>query len=214
MRLVSVQLGLPRPYPGPGARPWTSGYGKQPVSGPVRVGRDGIEGDGQANRRWHGGPERAVLAYALEHYPRWRGELSWDDLPHGGFGENFTVEGATEEAICLGDVWRAGTALLQVSEPRKPCRNISRYWGRPDLLRQVERTGRHGFYLRVLEEGVVQEGQEISPVERPHPEWTVARAMAARRHVARQRAEAEALLRVAALGSDWRAHLLLRLERR
>jgi MOSC domain-containing protein YiiM len=213
MRLVSIQVGRPRPYGVPGGPQWTSAYGKHPAVGLVGVAPDGVDGDAQANRRWHGGPERAVLAYAKEHYQRWRDELAWSDLPHGGFGENFTVEGAAEDGTCIGDVWRAGTALLQVSEPRKPCRNISRFWGRPDLLRQVERTGRHGFYLRVLEPGIVEAGQPIRLVERPHPEWTVARAMAARRHVARQRAEAEALLRVGALGRDWRAHLLLRIER-
>lgn len=207
MRLVSIQVGLPRRPGPPGAAGWTTGYGKVPVRGPVRVGRENLEGDGQANRRWHGGPDMAVLAYAEEHYPRWRDELDWGDLPHGAFGENLTVSGATEDASCLGDVWRAGAALLQVSEPRKPCRNISRYWDRPALLRLVERTGRHGFYLRVLEEGVVEAGQEVRLVERPHPEWSVSRAMAARRGVARHRAEAEALLGVGALGTDWRAHL-------
>jgi MOSC domain-containing protein YiiM len=150
----------------------------------------------------------AVLAYPEEHYRRWRDELDWGGLPYGGFGENLTVGGTTEEVACLGDVWRAGTALLQISEPRKPCRNISRFWNRPGLLRLVERTGRHGFYLRVLEEGVVEAGQEIGLVARPRPGWSVARAMAARRGASRDPAEAEALLGVMELGNDWRAHLI------
>lgn len=156
----------------------------------------------------------AVLAYAREHYAAWRGELSWPGLPYGGFGENFTVEGATEGETCIGDVWRIGTALLQVSEPRKPCRNISRYWGRPDLLRKVERSGRHGFYLRVLEEGIVEPGQPVVRVARPYAGWTVARTASARRDVALQRAEAEALLRVEALGRAFRAHVRRRLAKR
>ena len=207
MRLVSVQVGLPRRHRRLGTAEWTTGYAKVPVHGPVRVARENLEGDGQADRRWHGGPDMAVLAYPEEHYGRWRDELDWGGLPYGGFGENLTVGGTTEAAACLGDVWRAGTALLQISEPRKPCRNISRFWSRPGLLRLVERTGRHGFYLRVLEEGVVETGQEIRLVERPYPDWSVARAMAARRAAARDPAEAEALLGVAALGNDWRAHL-------
>jgi len=209
MRLVSIQVGLPRSH-GPG---WTTGYGKAPVRGPVRVGRENLEGDGQADRRWHGGPDMAVLAYPEEHYARWREELDWSGLPYGGFGENLTVAGTSEESACLGDVWRGGTALLQISEPRKPCRNISRFWGRPGLLRLVERTGRHGFYLRVLEQGVVETEQEIRLVERPHPEWSVARAMAARRNAARDPAEVEALLRVPSLGDDWGDHLLRAMRR-
>ena len=207
MRLVSVQVGLPRRRGPPGAAGWTTGYGKVTVYGPVRVGRENLEGDGQADRRWHGGPDMAVLAYPEEHYGRWREELDWGGLPYGGFGENLTVGGTTEGAACLGDVWRAGTALLQISEPRKPCRNISRYWERPGLLRLVGRSGRHGFYLRVLEEGAVEAGQEVRLVERPHPDWSVARATAARRGAARAPVEARALLGVAALGNDWRAHL-------
>jgi MOSC domain-containing protein YiiM len=214
MRLVSVQVGLPRTRAAPDGRAWTSAYGKHPVSGPVRIGRLGLDGDAQANRRWHGGPDMAVLAYAQEHYSAWRGELSWPELPYGGFGENLTVEGAMETETCIGDVWRAGTALLQVSEPRKPCRNISRYWGRPDLLRKVDRSGRHGFYLRVLEEGVVEPGQQVVRVARPYAGWTVVRAVSARRHVALQRAEAEALLRVEALGRAFRAQVSRRLEKR
>jgi MOSC domain-containing protein YiiM len=214
MRLVSVQVGLPRTRTAPDGRAWTSAYGKHPVSGPARIGRTGLDGDAQANRRWHGGPDMAVLAYAREHYAAWRDELSWPDLPYGGFGENFTVEGATEGETCIGDVWRIGTALLQVSEPRKPCRNISRYWGRPDLLRKVERSGRHGFYLRVLEEGIVEPGQPVVRVARPYAGWTVARTVSARRDVALQRAEAEALLRVEALGRAFRAHVWRRLAKR
>jgi MOSC domain-containing protein YiiM len=207
MRLVSVQVGLPRRQGPPGAAGWTTGYGKAPVHGPVRVRRENLEGDGQADRRWHGGAEMAALAYPEEHYASWRDELGWPGLPYGAFGENLTVDGTTEEAACLGDVWRAGTALLQISEPRKPCKNISRFWNRPDLLRLVERTGRHGFYLRVLQEGVVAAGQEIRLIDRPHPDWSVARAMAARRSARRDGAEAQALLGIEALGKDWRAHV-------
>jgi len=209
MRLVSIQVGLPAKYAGR----WTTAYRKQRVCGPVGVRRENLDGDGQANRRVHGGAEMAVLAYPEEHYPRWRAELAWSDLSHGAFGENFTVAGTSESDACVGDVWRVGSAVLQISEPRKPCRNISRFWRRPGLERLVERSGRHGFYLRVLEEGVAQAGQPIALLERPHREWTIARAMAARRNGARDRSEAAALAAVPALGKDWRAHLLLALGR-
>jgi MOSC domain-containing protein YiiM len=214
MLLARVHVGIPRTYVDEDGREWTTGYGKSPVSGPVRVARENLAGDRQAHLRHHGGPDMAVLAYAEEHYARWRDELRWPDVPYGAFGENFTVAKVTEESACIGDVWRVGTALLQISEPRKPCRNIPRFWRRADLLRLVERTGRYGFYLRVLEEGVVEAGQSIELVERRNPQWTVRRATAARSGASGAPAEALALLEVEELGADWRAHIERALQRR
>jgi MOSC domain-containing protein YiiM len=213
MLLAGIQVGTPRTRLDANGREWTSGYGKAQVRGPVHVGRENLAGDRQADLRHHGGPDMAVLAYPEEHYARWRDELRWPDVPYGAFGENFTVAGVTEDVACLGDVWRVGTALLQISEPRKPCRNISRFWRRPDLLRLVGQTGRYGFYLRVLEEGVVEAGQPIDLVERPNPQWTIRRATAARSGAATASAEALALLEVAELGNDWRAHVARALRR-
>jgi len=202
MILLSVQVGVPRTY----ADGWTSAFRKDPVSSPVNVRRLGLEGDGQSDRRHHGGEEMAALAYGADHYPRWRDELGWPELPLGGFGENLSVSGAIEETVSIGDVWRVGTALLQISSPRTPCRNISRYWERPKLLRLVDKSGRTGWYLRVLEEGAVQSGQELSLVERPHPEWTVARAAKAARKAGT--AAARELAQVQALSPSWREWLL------
>jgi MOSC domain-containing protein YiiM len=211
MVLESVQVGLPRTY-GSGARACTTGYGKYPVRGPVRAGRTNLEGDGQADPRWHGGPDMAVLAYPAAHYAAWREELCWPSIPPGAFGENLTVSGTTEDEACLGDVWRVGSATLQISEPRKPCRNISRFWKRSDLLRRVVRSGRSGFYLRVVAEGTLQVGDEVALLERPYPEWTVARAARARNQAKRRPREAEALLQVVTLGSDWRTHVRNKLD--
>ena len=219
MRIASIQVGLPRSYGEAGSQdwmeqPWNTGYAKRPVQGPVHVGRTNLEGDGQADRRWHGGPEMAVLAYPAAHYQRWREELGWPEIPNGAFAENLTIEGVTEDDACLGDVWRAGSAVLQISEPRKPCKNISRFWKRADLLKLVQATGRYGFYLRVLEEGSVAAGQEIRLIERRHPDWTVTRAMQARLQLAARPDEAEALLRIASLGADWRSRIRAKLENR
>lgn len=152
MRIAGVQVGR--------------GFGKQPVLGPARVGPQNIEGDKQLDRRFHGGPDKAVLAYSADHYPLWRAELSWPELPLGGFAENLSVEGATEETARIGDVWRAGTAVLQISQPRGPCAKIPRFWKRPELLKLVFATGRTGWYLRVLEPGVLQAGDEIALIEK------------------------------------------------
>ena len=213
MLLVSVQVGKPEqlagePAGGATGKPWRTGYRKSAIAGPVFCGRLHLEGDGQANHRWHGGPEMAVLAYSSDHYPRWRAELGWEDAGPGTFAENLTVAGAAEESVCIGDVWAAGGARLQVSEPRKPCSNISRFHRRPDLLKLVIESGRFGWYLRVLEEGSLQAGDEIRLVDRPHPEWTVAQAMRVRLGRAEDPGAAAALAALPVLGSDWREFLL------
>jgi MOSC domain-containing protein YiiM len=202
MRIVSVLVGKPERV-----GELTTAFGKRPVAGPVRVGRLNLEGDAQADRRYHGGPDMAVLACSADHYPRWRAELSWPELPLGGFGENFSVEGAAEQSVCIGDVWRAGSALLQISSPRKPCQKISHYWGRPELLGLVRETGRSGWYLRVLEEGATEAGDALDLVERPHPGWTVERAQGAARARKLDRGAALELAAVAALAERWKSWL-------
>lgn len=212
MRLASVQVGKPGKLGRPGAadpfdKPWTTGYRKSVAEGPVFCSRLNLAGDGQHDRRWHGGPDMAVLAYSADHYPRWRSELDWPEAAPGAFGENLTVEGCDEASVCLGDVWQVGGARLQVSEPRKPCNNISRFHHRKELLQRVIDTGRFGWYLRVLEEGSLAAGGAVALLQRPHPEWTVARAMRARLGKSKAPAEAAALAKVAALGADWHERL-------
>jgi MOSC domain-containing protein YiiM len=181
-RLVSVQVGTPRLL-GPDvglARPldhrWRSAFVKHRVDGPVRVNRLNVEGNQVADRKGHGGPDMAVLAYSAEHYPLWRAELGIEEIGPGGFGENFTISGQDEQTVNIGDVYRIGGALVQVSQPRGPCYKISYRWKRPDLLGRCEDNGRHGWYLRVLEEGPVEAGDPVELLERPNPDWTVRRA--------------------------------------
>jgi MOSC domain-containing protein YiiM len=187
-RVLSLQVGLPRAYgrddaADPMDRPWTTGYFKAPVDGPVWVGRTNLAGDGQADLVHHGGPDKAVLAYGAAHYAAWREELApylvgrdAPGLPFGGFGENLTVAPWTEADVCIGDVHALGEALLEVAQPRGPCWKIARRWRVRDLPARVQRTGRTGWYYRVLREGYVEAGQRLRRLDRPHPEWTVARA--------------------------------------
>ena len=174
MRLAGLQVGRPQRIAG-----MRTAFAKRPVAGPLRVGRTNLEGDGQADRRYHGGEDMAALAYSADHYPLWRAELSWPDLPLGGFGENLSVAGVGEETACIGDLWRIGSATLRIASPRRPCRKISRFWGRPGLLDQVRRSGRIGWYLRVIEEGLIEPGAEVELLARPHPDWTISRAFSA-----------------------------------
>ena len=140
--LVSIQVGLPQTCGEAGATDpmhvqWTSAFVKEPVAGRVFLSRTGLAGDGKADREVHGGPERAALAYAAGHYLRWRAELEMPNLPHGAFGENFTVAGLDETTACIADTLAIGEAIVQVSTPRGPCWKIARRWQRADLLRRV-----------------------------------------------------------------------------
>jgi MOSC domain-containing protein YiiM len=180
-RLLSIQVAQPQTYGREDAadehdRLWTSAIFKQPIAGPAQVTLLGIAGDGQADLRFHGGPDKAVLAYSADHFSVWRQEIPHVDWSGGAFGENLTITGLTEDTVCLGDVFQIGTARLEVSQPRQPCWKLSRKWRIADLARMVTRNGRSGWYLRVLEPGEIDAGQPIELLERPHPTWTITRA--------------------------------------
>jgi MOSC domain-containing protein YiiM len=142
-------------------KPWVTAIFKAPVSGPVWIGREGLHGDGQANRKYHGGPERAVLVYAAEHYPVWRAELCRDDIQHGAFGENLTVSVLREDTVRIGDRLAFGDVVLQVASCRVPCVNLARRIGVRDMVARVWQTARSGWYCRVLQEGHVEVGMPL-----------------------------------------------------
>jgi|SRR5579859_794425 len=197
--------------PDPAGNAWTTGFFKTPVSGHVWLARENLAGDGQGDTRNHGGPDKAVLAYAAAHYPVWRAELAWPGLPHGAFAENLTIEGLDEAAVCIGDVFEIGEALVQVSQPRQPCWKISARWRRPDLTARVEASGRTGWYLRVLREGNLAAGDAVTLLERPHPAWSAARAT----RIMRRRDDldgAAALAALPELAISWHAALTRRLR--
>jgi MOSC domain-containing protein YiiM len=209
--LLSIQVGLPltrgaAEAADPLDRPWTTGFYKGPVTGPVALGRLGLAGDGQADRENHGGPDKAVCVYSADHYPDWRRGLALD-LPWGAFGENFTIAGLDEPQVCVGDVWRIGATRVQVSQPRQPCWKLARRWRIKDLPAQVIENGRTGWYFRVLEEGLVEAGLPLSLEERPRPEWTIARANQAMHHEKRDRELAAALAAVPELSASWKTSL-------
>ena len=145
---------------------------KQPVAGPVAVGRLGLEGDAQADRRLHGGPGKAVYAYPLEHYAFWeiqrrqagKGEAA---LAHGALGENLTVQGLLEDACWIGDRLQVGTALLEVSEVRTPCFKLNVKMGLSHAARLMDQSGHTGFYLRVLQPGTIAAGDAVTMLPGP-----------------------------------------------
>ncbi|MGY1593132.1 MOSC domain-containing protein [Geodermatophilus sp. SYSU D00708] len=177
-RLEAVCVSGPDLLPLPDRRPNRSGIDKRPVAGRVAVERLGLDGDVQVNRRYHGGEGQAVYAYAQEDADWWAAELG-RDLPPGRFGENLRTAGLDLTGALLGEQWRVGTALLEVTDPRIPCANFERFWGVPQLVRRFTARGTSGAYLRVLEAGEVGAGDRVDVVHRPGHGVTVGLAFRA-----------------------------------
>jgi MOSC domain-containing protein YiiM len=144
----------------------STGIFKLPVDGRVHVGAEGLDGDVQVDRRVHGGPDQAVYAYAREDVEWWEGELG-RELEHGTFGENLTLSGVEASAAIVGERWRVGETLLEVSAPRLPCGKLEAKIGRPYFVRTFADAGRPGAYMRVIEAGTVGAGDEVEVVSRP-----------------------------------------------
>ncbi len=156
----------------PDRRPNRSGIDKRPVEGRVAVHPLGLDGDVQVNRKHHGGEGQAVYAYAQEDADWWAAELD-RELPAGRFGENLRTTGLDLTGAVLGERWRVGTALLEVSASRTPCANFERFWGVPQLVKRFTARGTTGAYLRVLEPGDVGAGDAVDVVSRPDHGVTV-----------------------------------------
>jgi len=214
VRLVSVNVGLPRVI---GATRWgkpiSSGIVKQPVTAAViYLDALNLDGDRQADLTVHGGRDKAVYAYPVEHLPLWNDELG-TDFEQGTFGENLTTAGWLEDDVHIGDIWAWGEAKLQVSQPRSPCYKLATVTGRPDLLKRLVRTGRTGWYLRVLQPAAVPMAGPIQVVERDPAGISVLLAHRASLPGALDLSEVEAVARVDALASAWRHLVLHQLER-
>ncbi|MBO9882016.1 MOSC domain-containing protein [Xanthomonas sp. D-109] len=170
----AVLVGRAQAFIRPGSR---SAIDKRPQDGRLRIGPEGLELDEQGDRRVHGGPDKALHHYPRDHYPAWREELGAHallDAP-GAFGENLSSCGVTEADLCLGDRLRLGTALVEVSQSRQPCWKLSDRFGVPALARRVQDSGRTGWYYRVLQPGEVAAGDRLELLERPYPQWPLAR---------------------------------------
>lgn len=177
--IQSLQVGTPHRYGAAAAtatldRPWESSFFRAPSVEPRWLYTTHLAGNEQADKQNHGKPNQAVLLYAAAHYPRWREELGRSEIGPGGFAENLTVDGLTEETACIGDVYGLGEARIRVTGPRYPCTKIERRWGQPGLTARVAATGRTGWYCAVEREGLIAPGAALMLIERPYPTWTVA----------------------------------------
>ncbi|WP_159977481.1 MULTISPECIES: MOSC domain-containing protein [unclassified Novosphingobium] len=210
--ILSLQCGKVAAFRGPDE---PSAIAKRPVAGPVRVHRLGLEGDAQADLSVHGGPDKAIHHYPHDHYAFWRGAIGDHPLlgDYGAFGENISTAGLTEEAVCIGDRWRLGSALVEVSQGRQPCWKLDHRFDGARVNAACIKSRRPGWYYRVIEEGAVAAGDAMELVERPFPAWSVLRVfglLIAGDHKV-DRAGLEALVEVTALAEPWvrrRAKLL------
>jgi MOSC domain-containing protein YiiM len=168
VQVVSVNVGLPREVIWKGTRIQT-GIFKGPVDRPVTISKLNLAGDRQADLTVHGGAEKAVYAYPAEHYEYWRNRLPDVPFSWGKFGENLTTEGLMEDALCVGDRLRVGSALLMVTQPRMPCYKLALRFDRDDMIKRFLTSQRSGFYFSVIEEGQVQAGSKVEILSRdPH----------------------------------------------
>jgi MOSC domain-containing protein YiiM/ferredoxin-NADP reductase len=202
-RLLSVNVGKPRDVEWNG-RTVRTGIWKDPVRGRCRVGRLNLEGDGQGDLAGHGGENRAVFVYQIESYRHWQEKLGRSDFVHGQFGENFTIEGLADDAVCIGDRYRIGSALFEVTQPRVTCYRVGIRTKEPRMPALLTSSGRPGFYFRVLEEGEVGAGDEISKVGEADERMTVAEINALLYSPDHARERLERALRIRALSPGWR----------
>jgi ferredoxin-NADP reductase/MOSC domain-containing protein YiiM/ferredoxin len=203
-RLLSVNVGLPRDIEWKG-RTVHTGIWKHPVAGRCRVCRLHLDGDGQGDLAGHGGEQRAVFVYQIESHRYWQEQLKRADLVHGQFGENFTIEGLPDDAVCIGDRYRIGSALFEVTQPRVTCYRVGIRMNEPRMPALLTSSGRPGFYFRVLREGEVGVGDEIVKVGEATERMTVAEINALLYSSDHARDRLERALRIEALSPGWRS---------
>jgi ferredoxin-NADP reductase/MOSC domain-containing protein YiiM len=202
-RLLSVNVGLPRDIEWKG-RTVHTGIWKDPVHGRCRVGRLNLDGDGQGDLAGHGGEQRAVFVYQIESYRYWQQQLNRTDFVHGQFGENFTIEGLPDDAVCIGDRYQIGSALFEITQPRVTCYRVGIRMNEPRMPALLTSSGRPGFYFRVLHEGEVGAGDEIVKAGEADERMTVAEITALLYSSNHPRERLERALRIEALSPGWR----------
>lgn len=181
IRTLSIQVGLPTEVESADG-PFRTAILKQQVQGPIELRPRALAGDGCGDLKHHGHEDQAVCVYPAQHFTMLAEVLERDSFPHGGFGDNFTVEGANENEVRVGEIYRVGTARVEVTKPREPCSTLNRAWGCPQLAAAIGRSGATGWYLRVIEPGIVQAG-DCWALEQAAPEGapTIAEVWQAKR---------------------------------
>ena len=209
MNVISVNVGRPRGIVWKGMTVQTAIF-KEPVDGPVKIGKLNLAGDQQADLTVHGGLEKAVYAYPAEHYEYWRKELPEVAFSWGAFGENLTTEGIREDSLCIGDVLRIGSAVLMVTQPRMPCYKLDLRFARDDMIKRFLMSGRSGFFFSVIEPGEVTTGSKIEFLERDSNRVTVVDIVRLYLGQIADPVLVQRAINRRALPTNWRTQLLLR----
>ena len=211
MRLLSLNVGLPRQVRFQGELV-TTGIFKEPVQGSVRLRKLNLEGDKQADLKVHGGVDKAVYAYAGEHYDYWRQELPEMSLPWGMFGENFTTEGMFEESVNIGDQFKVGTANLIATQPRMPCYKLGVKFGSMDMIKRFLASGLTGVYFKVMKEGELEQGDEIKLIKKDENSVTVKDIVRIYTIDKDDIQTIERAIKIKDLPNGWRYHFIKQLE--
>jgi MOSC domain-containing protein YiiM len=210
MKIISVNVGLPQTIQVNGVSVLT-GIFKEATNERLMLRQFNFDGDGQADLRNHGGEFKAVYAYPHEHYPTWQSELKRDDFRFGQFGENITSEGLLETEIFVGNVYRFGEALLQITQPRVPCFKLAIRMNDPQMTKHFMKAQRTGYYMRVLEEGMVGAGDKIT-LEREDPQRLTVRDINNLLYFEPNKELAEKAIQIESLAPGWRDSFLEMLE--
>src|SRR5262247_2523101 len=203
-RLLSVNVGLPRDIEWKG-RTVHTGIWKNPVPGRCRVGRLKLDGDDQGDLAGHGGEQRAVFVYQIESYRHWQVQLKRTDFVYGQFSDNFTIKGLADDVVCIGDRYRIGSALFEVTQPRVTCYRVGIRMNEPRMPALLTSSGRPGFYFRVLQEGEVGADDEIVKVGEAKERMTVVEINALLYSPRHPGDQLERALRIEALSPGWRS---------
>jgi MOSC domain-containing protein YiiM len=210
IRIVSLNIGRPKELAHGPETVHQSAIARTPVAAALELGLVGFKGDQVADTKHHGGPDKAVNVYALEHYAHWEDRLG-RTLTHPSFGENFTVAGLLETDVCIGDTFRVGSSVVQVSQPRVPCFKPAALHHEPRLTKWIEDSGFTGWYFRVLEPGLVAPGDELVRLEPSKHGVSITEANRIMHRDQYDRAGLEKLLSIPELALAWRRPLQMRL---
>ncbi|NEW09843.1 MOSC domain-containing protein [Paenibacillus sp. SYP-B3998] len=209
MEIVSVNVGLPQTIVYQG-KELVTGIFKTPISSSLYVSKVQLDGDGQADLVYHGGEDKALCVYSMEHYTYWEQKLN-RKMELGAFGENVTVRGLLEEEVCIGDTFEIGEAIVQISQPRQPCHKLAKRYDVVDLVVQVQDTGYTGYYFRVIKEGMIPVQPQIKLMTRHEAGVTVAYANHIKYHDKKNLEAVERILAVDALSASWKDSFVKRL---
>jgi MOSC domain-containing protein YiiM len=211
MNVVSVNVGLPREVVWKGMTVQTAIF-KAPITGAVPIRGLNLAGDQQADLAVHGGPEKAVYGYPAEHYEYWRGQLPDISFSWGAFGENLTTEGLWEDTLFIGDVFRVGSAVLRVTQPRMPCYKLQLRFNRDDMIKRFLMSGRSGFYFSVIDPGDVGAGSKVEVLDRDPHNVSVADIVSLYLGQRRDPGLLQRAMNVTSLPENWKAQLELRAQ--